>query len=154
MKYSTAMDARFTSEDGSQQFFVMGCYGIGVGRLMAAIVEASHDDRGIIWPAAVAPFDAHLLSLRGGRDADAVVSALEARGLSVLFDDREDASAGEKFADSELMGIPVQVIVSERGVHGGTVEIRPRKNLQDAKTVGLSDVDAQLTLIRSLLHHA
>jgi prolyl-tRNA synthetase len=149
-KYSEPMNANFTREDGTQQPLIMGCYGIGVGRLLAAIVEANNDEKGIIWPVAVAPYDVHVLSLKGGEDAEKIASALSESGLEVLFDDREDTSAGEKFADSEIIGIPVQVIVSERGAKDGIVEIRKRANLAEAQKVK-RDNDKILDAVLNLL---
>jgi len=138
MKYSQAMHAEFTKSNGTKQPFIMGCYGIGVGRLLAGVVEASHDEKGIIWPASVAPFDIHLLSLRGGKEAEDMAKELSEKGMEVLFDDREDASAGEKFADSELIGIPVQVIVGEKGVKEGKIEVRQRAKLKEGTKVSIS----------------
>jgi prolyl-tRNA synthetase len=153
MKYSKAMNARFTTEAGTQAYFTMGCYGIGVGRLLAAIVEASHDERGIIWPAAVAPYDIHLLSLHGQTEALDLASALVHRGFQVLLDDRRDASAGEKFADSELIGIPVQVIVSERGIKENRIEVRPRSDVNAAVKISREDIDALVGQIRTQREH-
>jgi prolyl-tRNA synthetase len=134
--YSNKMKgAIYIDEDGKEKPFYMGCYGIGIGRTMATIVEKYHDEKGIIWPVAVAPYDVHVLSLKGGEDAEKIALALSESGLEVLFDDREDSSAGEKFADSEIIGIPVQVIVSERGAKDGIVEIRKRNNLAEAQKI-------------------
>jgi len=134
--YSNRMKgAIYVDADGKEKPFYMGCYGIGIGRTMATIVEKYHDNKGIIWPTTVAPYDVHVLSLKGGEDAEKIALELSENGLEVLFDDREDSSAGEKFADSEIIGIPVQVIVSERGAKDGTVEIRRRTNLVEAQKV-------------------
>jgi prolyl-tRNA synthetase len=128
IKYSQALNARVAAADGSKKFLVMGCYGIGVGRLLASIVEAAHDDTGICWPSAVSPYDVHVLSLCGGSAAHTLAASLRDEGFDVLDDDREEATAGEKFADSELIGIPAQVIVSERGIRERSVEVRPRSD--------------------------
>lgn len=133
-KYSQTMKAHFATAKGAKKLLVMGCYGIGVGRILAAIVESSHDARGIVWPAAVAPFDVHLLSLgKAGREGAAVQTAAEdlcqmltQRGRSVLFDDRAEASPGEKFADADLIGIPRRVVVSAKHVHAGTAGLKQR----------------------------
>lgn len=133
-KYSKAMSASFTTEKGTKEVFAMGCYGIGVGRLLAAIVEASHDERGIIWPASVAPFDAQVIALKGagsresgvGEMAERVATTLADAGKSVLHDDRDNASAGEKFADADLIGIPWRIVVSDKHVAAGTIGIKKR----------------------------
>lgn len=133
-KYSSALKASFTTERGGREVLAMGCYGIGVGRLIAAIAESAHDARGMVWPAAVAPFDVHLLSL-GKADrpggawstaAEDVAQNLAQRGKSVLFDDRRDASPGEKFADADLIGIPWRVVVSEKHAAASTAGIKKR----------------------------
>jgi prolyl-tRNA synthetase len=132
-KYSVALDAHYTDEHGEQHPMVMGCYGIGVSRVVAAIVEEHHDEHGLVWPAAVAPFDVHLLVLPGKGDAAAEVLAaagrlyddLRAAGLDVLFDDR-DASPGVKFADADLVGVPVQLVVGAKGLAKGIVERKDR----------------------------
>jgi len=117
--YSEKMGAYFTDRKGEKKPIVMGCYGIGLGRLMATIVEASHDERGIIWPKSVAPFDAHLLAISNQQSAiskfaDKVYNELLNSKVDVLYDDREEISAGEKFADADLIGIPVRLIISEK----------------------------------------
>ena len=113
----------------------MGCYGFGVGRTMATIAEKYHDVKGLMWPSIVAPFDVHVVSLKDNDYAVKVVEMLNAEGLEVLFDERDGASVGEKFADSELIGIPVQVIVSERGAKENIVEIRERKDLKNSQKI-------------------
>lgn len=127
-KYSKAFNLYFTKEDGSKELVVMGSYGIGLGRLMATAAEVFHDERGIIWPVSVAPFQAHLLAL--GVKADETYSALHKAGIEVLYDDRE-ASAGVKFADADLIGIPWRVVVSEKTEKAGKVEVKMRN---EAKT--------------------
>jgi prolyl-tRNA synthetase len=108
----------------------MGSYGIGLGRLMGTVVEVLSDDKGIIWPESIAPFKIHLLSL--GKDekvlqeAENLYKELTQKGIEVLYDDREDVSAGEKFADSDLMGIPFRVIISNRTVTEGGYELKKR----------------------------
>lgn len=132
-KYAEALDARYTDEDGAQHPMVMGCYGIGISRIITAVVEEHHDDAGIAWPAALAPYDVHLVVLPGRGDAAAVVagaadelySALTGAGISVLYDDR-DASAGVKFADAELLGMPVRLTLGAKGHQRGVVERQMR----------------------------
>lgn len=132
LRYSTTMaGATFTDENGEEKPFWMGCYGIGISRLMAVIAEANHDDSGLIWPAQVAPFDVHLLSLGGDRSpevaeaAESLYGELEAAGVQVLYDDR-DASAGVKFADADLIGLPTQLVVGKKGLERGVVERKDR----------------------------
>ncbi|CCG06671.1 proline--tRNA ligase [Pararhodospirillum photometricum] len=129
-KYSTPMGATVTAQDGSTVPVYMGSYGIGVSRLVGAIIEASHDDAGIIWPDSVAPFQVGLINLKvGDAETDAVVADLEARlraaGVSVLFDDTDDRP-GAKFATMDLIGLPWQVIVGPKGVARGVVELKRR----------------------------
>ena len=112
--YSEPMNATFSAKDGSKKKFLMGCYGIGIERAMAAVVEANHDEKGIIWPKSVSPFDVHLISLNSNEKADKVYEELTKAGIEVLYDDREDVSAGVKFSDYDLIGIPVRLVVSEK----------------------------------------
>jgi len=130
-KYSKPMGAKVTGPDGKEHFVSMGSYGIGPSRLIAAIIEASHDSAGIIWPASVAPFDAVVVNMKAGDTAcdaaaDALHAGLAARGRDVLLDDT-DERAGGKFATADLIGVPWQVIVGPRGVAAGEVEIKNRK---------------------------
>lgn len=148
-KYSEPLNARFLDEQGNEQLMIMGSYGIGVGRLMAAIVEHHHDDKGICWPASVAPFDVHVVVLGAGDDvraaADDLVGRLESAELEVLVDDRED-SAGVKFNDADLIGIPVRVTVSPRALKAGGYELKYRAgDVSSAVTLPLDDVVARIT---------
>jgi prolyl-tRNA synthetase len=129
--YSEKMDVHYLDEHGERQPAVMGCYGIGVERMLAAVIEANHDDNGIIWPTEVSPYDVHVVALNIEQDAvAAAISQLEvALGearLSVLIDDRAD-SAGIKFKDADLLGMPVRLTVSPRALEKGGVELRQRK---------------------------
>ena len=129
-KYSKAMNAAVTGPDGEQVFPEMGSYGIGVSRLVGGIIEAFHDENGIVWPEAVAPFGAGIINLKSGDAACDAVSAdlygqLQAAGRDPLYDDR-DERAGAKFADMDLIGIPWQVVVGPRGVKNGVVEFKNR----------------------------
>ena len=131
-KYSDVMPgANFVAEDGTEAVFAMGCYGMGVSRLLAVVAEECHDDRGLVWPAALAPFQVHLAALGAGRSpevaaaADALHDRLVAAGVEVLYDDR-DVSPGVKFADADLLGIPVRLVVGGKGVARGIVEWRSR----------------------------
>jgi prolyl-tRNA synthetase len=131
-KYSVPMGALVTGPDGNQVPVEMGSYGIGVSRLVGAIIEACHDNDGIIWPEAVAPFHVGLINLRAG-DAkcraacDALYDGLAAAGVTVLYDDREE-SPGAKFAAMDLIGLPWQLVVGPRGLAAGTVELKERRN--------------------------
>lgn len=104
--------AVFINEAGKEQKYYMGCYGIGIGRTMAAVVEKYYDDKGIVWPESVAPYQVHLINLK--TKAEEIYKKLAEAGVEVLWDDREDVSAGVKFADADLIGIPVRLVVSER----------------------------------------
>lgn len=130
-KYSKPMGAVVTGPDGDDVVVHMGSYGIGVSRLLGAIIEASHDDAGIIWPESVAPFTVGLINLKAGDEActaacDSLYAALGKAGVEVLYDDR-DERAGAKFADMDLIGVPWQVIVGPKGVKAGIAEIKNRR---------------------------
>ncbi len=136
--YSKLMhDAEYTNEQGRRQKYYMGCYGFGIDRTLAAIVEAHHDDKGIIWPEDIAPFRYYLARL--GDDANVVQAAdnlykrLTSDGVLVLYDDR-DLRPGEKFADADLMGIPYRIVVSPKLVSAGKLEIKARRS-NDAEVV-------------------
>jgi prolyl-tRNA synthetase len=129
-KYSRPMGAKVAGPDGADRFVQMGSYGVGVSRLVGAIIEASHDQAGIIWPDSVAPFGAAVVNLRVGEPAvDAAAEqayrALTARGIDPLLDDR-DERPGAKFASLDLVGVPWQLIVGPKGVAEGVVEIKRR----------------------------
>ena len=129
-KYSKAMGMQVQAKDGSLVNPLMGSYGVGVSRLMGALIEANHDSAGIIWPDSVAPFDVGLINLRVddaacSAAAHSLQAKLEAAGLSVLHDDR-DARGGEKFATMDLIGLPWQVTIGPKGVAAGTVELKRR----------------------------
>ncbi len=130
-KYSDPMNARVAGPDGVDVPVHMGSYGIGVSRLVGAIIEASHDENGIIWPESVAPFQIGLISLKAGHEAtDAACDDLYARltnaGMSVLYDDR-DMRAGGKFASMDLIGLPWQLIIGPKGVESGEIELKNRR---------------------------
>lgn len=130
-RYQDAFDFSFTDKEGNKQTGVMGCYGIGVSRIMGVAAETLSDDKGLVWPESIAPFSIHLLCLSKDRDSDAIKLAnelyatLTSRGVEVLFDDRA-LSPGEKFADSDLIGIPMRVVVSDKSIEKGGVEIKER----------------------------
>ncbi len=130
-KYSTPMNVGVAGEDGKPVLFEGGCYGIGVSRLMGAIIEASHDENGIIWPESVAPFKVGLINLTTGKAetdkaCEDLYKRLSSAGVEVLYDDR-DERAGVKFSTMDLIGLPYQLIVGSRGLANGVVEIKNRK---------------------------
>ncbi len=124
-KYSQAMSANFVDQGGQPKPIVMGCYGIGLGRLMAAIVEAFHDQKGIIWPRSVAPFQIHLLTLINDKKVEQIYEDLQKNGLEVLYDDRQK-SPGEKFAEADLIGIPMRLLISQKTIAKDSVELKKR----------------------------
>jgi prolyl-tRNA synthetase len=137
--YSEPLGATFLDEGGEERPIVMGCYGIGPGRIMAAAVEQGHDESGIVWPAAIAPYDVHVLALPGLEErGEEVASALEAAGAEVLFDDR-DARAGEKFADADLIGCPVRITVGRKTLEDGRVDVL-RRATREEERIGVDEV--------------
>lgn len=125
-KYSNALGFTYKNEKGEERPVVMGSYGIGLGRLMGTIVEVLSDEKGMVWPNAVAPFQAHLLALEGGeKEAKKVYDLLVKQGVEVLYDDR-DASPGEKLTDADLLGIPWRIVVSKKTVASDSVEVKQR----------------------------
>ena len=135
-KYSVPLNATYLDESGREQPIVMGSYGIGLARIMAAAIEQGHDEQGMIWPPSIAPFQAHVVVI-GDEDSEqfAIARALEDElagdGVSVLFDDR-DASPGVKFADAELIGAPVRITVGKRTVTEGTVDVQARRGREQS----------------------
>jgi prolyl-tRNA synthetase len=129
-RYSEPLHATFLDEDGVERPLIGGSYGVGPARVMAAAVEQSHDENGIIWPASIAPYDVHVLALHGGvdevtADAEKVAATLSEAGYDVLLDDR-DERPGEKFADADLVGAPARVIVGKKTLDDGAVDVRRR----------------------------
>ncbi len=145
-KYSKAFGLTYADEKGEEHIITMGCYGIGSTRLMGTIVEASHDEKGIIWPASVAPYQIHLLHL--GKEPEVKEAALELynklqrQGVEVLYDDR-DESAGKKLADADLIGIPVRVLVSKKTLEKKGVEVKRRKE-QKSEVVDAQNIVSYL----------
>lgn len=147
-KYSAALGARYLGPDGQETPIVMGCYGIGLDRLLTAIVEANHDEKGIVWPASVAPYQVYLLGLNldtpdVATTANQIYQSLQAASVDVLFDDRVE-SPGVKFADADLIGLPLRVTVSARSLRQGAIELVPRRTGQSA-LVPLADAVHQIT---------
>jgi prolyl-tRNA synthetase len=138
-RYSEPLGAMFLDEDGKEKPIVMGSYGIGPGRIMAALVEQRGDDRGISWPDSVAPYAIHIVALPGAEaQAEQAAEALDAAGYRVLLDDREQR-AGEKFADADLIGCPVRVTVGKKTLEDGAVDVRDRATGEERR-VGLADL--------------
>ncbi len=125
-RYSEDMGCTFLDRDGQEKPVIMGSYGIGSGRLLASVAEEHHDDRGLIWPITVAPYQVHLVALKGAQDAaDRAYAQLSEAGVEVLYDDREE-SPGVKFADADLIGIPLRLTLSERTLSKDSAEIKRR----------------------------
>jgi prolyl-tRNA synthetase len=130
-KYTKDFDLTYQDADGQNKHPIMGCFGIGITRLMGVAVEALADDKGIVWPESLAPFAVHLVELSGGnedvkKEAEEVYKTLTDAGVEVLYDDT-DRRAGEKFADADLVGIPLRVIVSQKTLAAGAFECIERK---------------------------
>lgn len=145
-RYTSALGANYLDENGKEQPIVMGSYGIGSGRLLACAAEEHHDDKGLIWPITITPYEVHLLSLRGGeKDAAQLYEDLQLAGLDVLFDDREE-SPGVKFNDADLIGLPIRITVSERSMKEGGVELKLRHQA-DRRIAKLADTVAGVVKI-------
>ena len=148
--YSQAMGANYLDKDGKAQPIVMGSYGIGSGRLLACVAEEHRDENGLIWPMSIAPYDVHLVSLRGGGEqAEAMYADLQAAGFEVLFDDRNE-SPGVKFNDADLIGLPIRLTVGERSLKEGGVELKLRHE-EDKRSVKLDQVVSEVKKIKEQL---
>lgn len=145
-KYTDALDVYYTDEHGDQQQIIMGCYGIGISRLMGVLAEHFADDKGIVWPKAVAPFRVYLATIgvneNVAKSAESLYNALTEAGIEVLYDDR-DVRPGEKFADADLLGIPYRIVVSEKTVSDNKYELKART--EDA--IQLLDVDGVIKIV-------
>ena len=148
-KYSEAMNATYLSQKGRPQLLFMGCYGIGIGRLLASIIEANHDEEGIIWPPAVAPYQIHLMHIGKGDEvrqrAEALYTDLRAQGYEVLYDDRQE-SPGVKFNEADLLGMPLRLTISQRTLETDSVEIK-RRTEKEKDFVKLDELNPQLYLL-------
>jgi prolyl-tRNA synthetase len=151
-KYSEAMGATFTAEDGTQKPFEMGCYGIGVTRIVGAAIEQNHDERGIIWPDPMAPFTVAVIPLGIGKSdavkaaAERIYAELRAAGVEALLDDRNERP-GVMLADQELIGIPHRIVIGERGLKEGVVEYQHRRDAAATKVA----IDGAVAHVRSRL---
>ena len=134
-KYSKSFNATYLDTNGKENFIVMGCYGIGVARILAAIIEQSHDDNGIIWTDNVAPFEVVIVPINYADEktkemTDKIYKELSTKGLDVLIDDR-DERAGIKFKDADLIGIPYRITIGEKNLLNGNVELKARRDGKD-----------------------
>lgn len=139
-KYSEALGLSFVDESGNKKPVIMGAYGIGLGRVMATAVEIHSDERGIIWPENIAPFKIYLVVLDNkNKEADEVYLKLTKNGVEVLYDDREDKTAGEKFADADLIGCPIRLVISNKTLAQDSVELKHR-NQKDFRLIKLTEL--------------
>ncbi len=147
-RYSEAMNATYLSQKGRPQLLFMGCYGIGLGRLLASIVEANHDEDGIIWPPVVAPYQIHLMHIGKGDEVrqrtESLYADLRADGYEVLYDDRQE-SPGVKFKEADLLGMPLRLTVSQRTLEADSVEVK-RRTEREKNFVKLDELNPQLFL--------
>jgi prolyl-tRNA synthetase len=141
-RFSEALGLTYKDKDGSVKPVIMGSYGIGPSRLMGTIVEVLSDEKGIVWPESVAPFQVHLLSLGADTEANAWYEKLQSAGIETLFDDR-DGSAGEKFGDSDLLGIPYRLVVSKRSLEKGGAEVKGRTE-NESKILSFGEVEKKI----------
>ncbi len=145
--YSKPLNLTVTDEEGKEKIIIMGCYGIGLSRVMGTVVEVHHDDKGMIWPEEIAPFRVHLISLFTNNEdavqADRVYELLKENNIEVLYDDRLDVRAGEKFSDSDLIGCPIRLVVSNKTVEQNGVEFKYRHE-SETKIVSLTEIINQI----------
>jgi prolyl-tRNA synthetase len=152
--YSEPLGATYQAEDGSQRPYVMGSYGIGISRIMAATVEQRHDDAGMIWPKLLAPYEVAVIMANADapmvtEEAERIYRELGDRGIEVVLDDREER-AGVKFADADLVGYPVQVVVGSRGLESGTVDLKVRATGERSRAPLAEASQAVADLLRSV----
>lgn len=143
-KFSQVFDLKFRAKDGKENLVIMGCYGLGLGRILGAIVEINHDEKGIVWPENVAPFDIHLIQIgdnaKVGKEAKKIYENLLKNNISALYDDRKDKSAGEKFAEADLIGIPKRMVISEKTLEEKSVEVKKRSE-QKIKLIKIDSIN-------------
>ncbi len=154
-KYTKSMGMTYLDENGTEQTPIMGCYGIGVGRLAASVCEASHDDYGPIWPMAIAPWQVHLCAVRPDDErvksaADKLYEDLQNAGIEVIYDDR-NVRAGVMFSDADLLGVPLRVVVSPRNLDEGVYELSSRDKKLSEKLNPVSAVNRLKELINSMI---
>ncbi len=145
-RFSEPFDLKYKDENGQEKLVIMGSYGIGLGRLMGTVVEVLSDDKGIIWPESIAPFQIHLLALGEGEEvfseANKIYESLS-KNFEILFDDRKEISPGEKFADADLLGIPYRAVVSARSLKEGGIELKKRTE-EKGKVISLDELSKLL----------
>ncbi|TAK06473.1 MAG: proline--tRNA ligase [Candidatus Manganitrophaceae bacterium] len=151
-KYSEAMKATFLDPKGEEHFFVMGCYGIGVSRIIAASIEQNHDEKGIIWPMPIAPFAIHIIPVQDQSErvmitAELIYGSMLRAGIDTLIEDRSER-AGVKFNDADLLGIPYQVVLGEKNLHEGFVELKNRRTGEKQKIEVEKAIDHLIELVR------
>lgn len=147
-RFSSSFGFQYTDNDGKNNDVIMGCYGIGPSRILGTIVEVCHDDRGIIWPEEIAPFKVHLIRLKSkekevNEAADNVYNKLLDNNIEVLYDDRDEIGAGEKFADSDLIGCPYRIVISEKTLKENSAELKKRSS-DNIELIALDDVIKRL----------
>lgn len=142
-KFSTPFDLKYKDENGEEKLVMMGSYGIGLGRLMGTVVEVLSDDKGMVWPETIAPYTLHLLALGDDevvmKEAEKTYEGLAKAGVEVLFDDRAGISAGEKFSDADLLGMPYRAVISPRSIKEGGIELKKRTE-EKGKIVSLEEL--------------
>jgi prolyl-tRNA synthetase len=140
-RYTEPFNFKFTNKKGEKEFVTMGCYGIGLPRLIGAAVEISHDSKGIVWSKEMAPFSVHLIALEEGvkKESDKIYQTLQKNKVEVIYDDREEKNPGEKFADCDLIGIPYRIVVSKKTLDKKSVEVKKR-NQEKKKLVKTKDL--------------
>lgn len=140
-KFSDSFELKYKNEKGVETPVLMGCYGIGLGRLMGTVVEIHNDEKGIIWPESIAPFDVHLILLNESlrSTSSEIYESLQKAGVEVLYDERMSKSAGEKFVDSDLIGIPYRIVVSEKVMEKGGVEFKRRRE-EESRIIKKEDI--------------
>ena len=149
-KYSQKMNVSFTDEGGEKRNVIMGCYGIGISRMMGVIVEIYHDQNGIIWPKEVAPFSAHLIPIEISNSkvrnaAEKIYQNLQKKNVDVLYDDRQNKSPGEKFVEADLIGIPFRIVVSEKTLKNNCLELKKRGSVKK-ELIKIKDIFKKLNV--------
>ncbi len=149
-KYTDALNVYYTDEKGDKQHIVAGCYGIGISRLMGVVAEVFADDKGLVWPKEVAPFAVHLISLGDSKEiiieAERLYQNLADNNIQVLFDDRSKIRPGEKFADADLIGIPLRLVISDKTIAAGKIEVKSR-TATESEMMSFEEILKLLTII-------
>jgi prolyl-tRNA synthetase len=144
-KFSEAFNYYFIDESGQKKNIIMGCYGIGPSRILGTIVELFHDNKGIIWPKSIAPFSIHLISLSKNDEADKLYEDLNKAGFELLYDDRENISAGEKFSEADLIGCPYRLVLSAKTLDKGQVEFKAR----NSQKIEMIELDSLIDFLKN-----